>query len=80
MIFDFRINHRATQHTSTTPPPERQKMAVFIACSRNTPRTFGNTTTTLRGRRPGGYAYLQDGIAYPEDFAREAKAHGIDMP
>jgi ectoine hydroxylase-related dioxygenase (phytanoyl-CoA dioxygenase family) len=77
VIFDFRLNHRATQRTSSNPPPDRQKMAVFIACSRNTPHV--QRYHDYIASRPD-YLYLQGGFSYPEDFAREAEAHGINMP
>jgi hypothetical protein len=77
VIFDFRVNHQATQRTSTNPPPDRQKMAIFIACSRNTPQV--QRYHDYIASRPD-YGYLQGGFSYPEDFARDAKAHGINMP
>jgi hypothetical protein len=77
VIFDFRLNHQATQRTSSNPPPDRQKMAVFIACSRNTPHV--QRYHDYIASRPD-YEYLQGGFSYPEDFARDARAHGISMP
>ena len=77
VIFDFRVNHQATQRTSSNPPPDKQKMAIFIACSRNTPHV--QRYHDYIASRPD-YVYLQGGFSYPEDFARDAKAHGISMP
>jgi hypothetical protein len=77
VIFDFRLNHRATQRTSSNPPPDRQKMAVFIACSRNTPHV--QRYHDYIASRPD-YVYLQGGFSYPKDLARDAEAHGINMP
>jgi hypothetical protein len=77
VIFDFRLDHQATQRTSTNPPPDREKLAIFIACSRNTPHV--QRYHDYIASRPD-YVYLQGGFSYPEDFARDAKAHGISMP
>jgi Phytanoyl-CoA dioxygenase (PhyH) len=77
VIFDFRLNHQATQRTSSNPPPERQKMAVFIACSSNSPHV--QRYHDYLASRPD-YVYLQGGFSYPEEFARDAEAHGVTMP
>jgi ectoine hydroxylase-related dioxygenase (phytanoyl-CoA dioxygenase family) len=71
VIFHFRANHKATSRTNNNPPPARQKMAIFTACSTNTPHV--QRYHDFIASRPS-YVYLQNGFSYPEDFAREAKA------
>jgi len=77
VIFDFRINHRATPRENTNPPPDRQKMVIFVACSTNTP--YVQKYHDFIASRPS-YIYLQGGFSYPEDFTREAKARKLNMP
>lgn len=77
VIFDFRANHQATPRTNTNPPPDRQKMAIFYACSTNTPHV--QRYHDFIASRPS-YVYLQNGFSYPEDLARQARECGVNMP
>jgi len=77
VIFHFRANHRATPRKNTNPPPDRQKMVIFTACSTNTQHV--QRYHDFIGSRPS-YIYLQGEFSYPEDFASEARARNINMP
>lgn len=55
VIFDFRVNHRATPMHKAPERPEDEKIAVFVACSRNT-RHVGQYHMYI-GSRPD-YVYL----------------------
>lgn len=75
VIFDFRINHRATQPKHQTIPEESQKMAVFIACSRNTRHV--KAYHDFIASRPS-YVYLQE-FAYPDDLVAACRQASINL-
>lgn len=75
VIFDFRINHRATPHQVKVLPPEREKLAIFMACSRNNSHVAAYHE--FIGGRPG-YEYLRDS-AYPKELLQSAQARGVHL-
>ena len=74
VIFDFRINHRATPQLQT-PPEDVQKLAIFFACSTNTPHIeqYHNFT-----RSRASYVYMRD-FSYSKDLLSQAKDKGVDL-
>jgi hypothetical protein len=75
LIFDYRINHRATQPKLQDIPEENQKMAIFIACSRNTPhvKAYHDFIASRES-----YVYLQ-GFAYPGDLIADCRRANINL-
>jgi hypothetical protein len=73
LIFDFRINHRATPRRVPKPSNIPEKMAIFFACSRNNEhvRAYHDFIASRKD-----YIYLQN-FSYDEDFKRQAKEAGI---
>jgi hypothetical protein len=73
LIFDFRINHRATPRRGSKPSRIPDKMAIFFPCSRNNEhvRAYQDFIASRKD-----YIYLQN-FSYSEDFTRQAKAAGI---
>jgi hypothetical protein len=73
VIFDFRIDHKATHPTACSPdevPPQRRKLAVFFACSRDNEHV--ERYLDFIRQRPE-YVYLNDRppASELEDAARE---------
>lgn len=76
VIFHFRARHRSTPMRRIPAPPERHKVAIFIACSRNN-RHVRSYHDFLESR-PTGYDYLED-FAYPDDLLLQAKENGVNL-
>lgn len=74
LVFDFRLNHRGTV-PARPAHPEHDKMAVFIACSRNSRHVRAYQDHI--GSRPE-YAYLK-AHSYPDDLVREARLAGLTL-
>ena len=74
LIFDFRLNHRASV-PSREPTPEHEKMAIFMAWSTNS-RHVASYHEFIGSRRD--YAYLRD-FSYPDDLLLEARAAGLNL-
>jgi hypothetical protein len=75
VIFDFRINHRATPSLQGNPPPDKVKYAIFIACSRNN-QHVARYHDFISKR--ADYIYL-DGFAYPAELLQSCKENGINL-
>jgi ectoine hydroxylase-related dioxygenase (phytanoyl-CoA dioxygenase family) len=75
VIFDFRVNHQATQPRNTDMPAANQKFAVFLACSRN--NQYARAYNDYIATRPG-YEYLTD-FTYPADLIDTAQRHGVTL-
>jgi hypothetical protein len=75
VIFHFRINHRATQPKNHAFPLDKQKMAIFIGCSRNNSHVASYHDFTVT--RSDG-AYLSD-FSYPREFLEECAKHGVTL-
>lgn len=73
VVFDFRINHRATPSLKCSLPPDKVKCAAFIACSRHNQHV--EKYHEFISRR-ADYTYL-DGSAYPAELVRSCKENGL---
>jgi len=75
VLFDCRINHRATPARQTNIPPEKEKMAVFETYSRD--NAYAPATANYSRARKD-YTYLRD-FSWPADFRARAEAAGINL-
>jgi hypothetical protein len=75
VIFDFRVKHRGTQPPLEDAPREREKLAIFLLCSRN--NSFVDEYHAYIHSRPD-YVYLKQ-FAYPADLLDQAKAIGLSL-
>ena len=75
VIFDFRLNHRATPRRRSLPPGGTEKIAIFQACSSNTPHVDAYHAF-INGWAP--YVYLRD-FAYPAEVLAEARRHNLTL-
>lgn len=75
VIFDFRINHRATPSLQGNAPPEKVKYAIFIACSRNNQHVV-KYHEFISHR--ADYTYLE-GFVYPAELLMSCKDNGINL-
>ncbi len=75
VLFDFRVTHRATRGSAKSRPPGKEKIAIFQACSRNTPHV--QQYTDFIGTRPA-YVYLH-GFAWPTEVRELAEANGVTL-
>jgi hypothetical protein len=75
VIFDFRLNHRATPRRSTLSPGGTEKIAIFQACSSNTHHVDAYHAF-ISGWEP--YVYLR-GFAYPTEVLAEAREHNLTL-
>ena len=73
VLFDFRINHRASRGRLRAERPEEKKLAIFYACSRNNGHV--RSYHKFLASRPN-YVYLKD-YTYAEDLLEEAEARGV---
>lgn len=77
LLFDFRIEHRATQRLPYVPvPPEHRKLAVFFACSANN-RHAQNYRDYIAGRTD--YEYLHGEHTYPPDLLELASSARLQL-
>jgi Phytanoyl-CoA dioxygenase (PhyH) len=76
VIFDFRINHRATPQPSSPLREDREKIAVFLACGRNVPRHVQGYHDFISSRPD--YVYLKD-FAYAADLLQQAAAANVTL-
>jgi len=76
VIFDFRINHRATPQRVKPTHPDQEKIAVFVACARNNPKHIRAYHDFIASR--ADYVYLKD-HAYAESLLAEARSAGITL-
>jgi ectoine hydroxylase-related dioxygenase (phytanoyl-CoA dioxygenase family) len=76
VVFHFRMNHRATPRTREDAPEDRQKMAIFLACSRNNHhvKAYHDFIASRES-----YVYLKGGFAYPEDLLADCSLAGINL-
>ena len=75
VIFHFRVNHRASQPQRLPVPPEHEKLALFMGCSRN--NRHAQTYVNFLKTRPN-YVYLQN-FSYPSDLVQEARKQGVTL-
>jgi ectoine hydroxylase-related dioxygenase (phytanoyl-CoA dioxygenase family) len=75
VIFDFRINHRATRALRTPERPEDKKLAIFYPCSRNNEHV--GAYHDFISSRPD-YAYLKE-FSYRKELVEEARACGLNL-
>lgn len=74
VIFDVKINHRASQKTATTVPPEHEKFAIFTNFSRN------NETVALAHNYVNGIFEKElDARQYPNSIIQKAKELGVHL-
>lgn len=76
VLFDIRINHRATQPRQLPVPPEHDKILINGGASSNN-RWFIQDRLDYYFDRDG--CFYPKGLRYPPDFLREAEAHGIRL-
>jgi hypothetical protein len=77
VIFHFRARHRSTPSKHQTPPPDRQKIALFMACSRN--NSYVDLYHDYLESRPHSYEYLK-GFSYPSEMLDAAEKHQLTLP
>jgi hypothetical protein len=75
VIFDFRINHRASQPRNLSAANDSGKLAVFLACSRNNEHV--KTYHDFISSRPE-YVYLKD-FSYDPELLKQAEGAGINL-
>jgi len=76
LLFDFRIDHRATYPRVDSPaPPEQRKLAIFFACSRN--NRHAASYRDYISSRPD-YGYMKD-HRYPDELTKLAAERGISL-
>lgn len=76
VLFDFRIQHRATAPGNRKAKPKvPRKLAIFFACSRNNAHA-NRYVDFIRGR--SDYVYLQ-GHQYPPDMVSLAGEHHLTL-
>jgi hypothetical protein len=75
VIFDFRINHRASQPRKLSAAKERGKLAIFLACSRNNAHV--KAYHDFIGSRPD-YAYLKE-FSYSPELLKQAEGAGLNL-
>lgn len=75
LLFNYRLPHRASPRRNPTVPKANQKLAIFTACSTNTPyvQAYHDFVSGLTQ-----YAYLKD-FSYPAELLAEAQAAGIRL-
>lgn len=76
LLFNYRLPHRASPRRSPIVPRDHQKLAIFSACSTNTP--YVQAYHDFIGQIPW-YGYLKE-FAYPADLIAEARAAGVSLP
>lgn len=78
VIFDFHINHMATQPTACSVdevPLDKRKLAIFFACSANN-RHVAPYVDFIRGQ----YEHLKAGHEYPQELRELALKSGVGVP
>lgn len=78
VIFDFRLNHMASQPTACAVndvPAENRKLALFFACSADNEQV-GAYVDFIRGQ----YEHLKNGHEYPPALSEMAADHGVLLP
>ncbi len=75
LIFHFRLNHRATLPLQIPVPPDHEKLALFLACSKNSRHVMAYQD--FISSRPN-YVYLQN-FRYPADLVEQATSAGITL-
>lgn len=78
VIFDFHLNHMATQPTACSVnevPADKRKLALFFACSANN-QYVAPYIDFIRGQ----YEHLKHGHEYPQALAETAAENGILLP
>ena len=75
VIFDFRINHRASQPRNLAAANGSGKLAVFLACSRNNANV--KTYHDFISSRPE-YVYLKD-FSYDPELLKQAEVARINL-
>jgi ectoine hydroxylase-related dioxygenase (phytanoyl-CoA dioxygenase family) len=77
VIFNFRINHMASQPSACAPhaiPRDRRKFAVFFNASVNNPNVASYVDFLVRVS-----PHLHDGVSYPDDVLAAAAAAGVKL-
>jgi ectoine hydroxylase-related dioxygenase (phytanoyl-CoA dioxygenase family) len=76
VLFHFRVDHRATPTKHEQIPEDQQKMAIFTACSRNTPhvKTYHDFISSR-----DSYVYLKGGFSYPEELVADCRTANINL-
>lgn len=77
VIFDFRTRHRSTPSKHVPPPVDRQKIALFMACSRN--NSHVGAYHAYLETRSQGYEYLKN-FAYPPEMLEQASRVRLHLP
>lgn len=76
ILFHFRVRHRSTPSQHVPPPIDRQKIALFMACSRN--NEYVDKYHAYLKSRTEGYEYL-DGFSYPPEMLQDAKEADLNL-
>jgi hypothetical protein len=77
LLFDFRIDHRATQPVPLVKiPTSHRKLAVFFACSANNEhaRRYRDFIASRED-----YVYLHGDHQYPQDLVEMTKGAGVQL-
>lgn len=77
LLFDFRIDHRATQPVPLVPiPSSHRKLAVFFACSANNAhaRRYRDFIASRQD-----YTYLHGDHAYPQELVELARSARVQL-
>lgn len=74
VLFHLRMSHRATVPRVEVIPPERRKLAIFIACSANN----GHVESYMKWLSSRGSPWLKD-HAYSEEMLEFASKHGVRL-
>ncbi|MBD2002374.1 MULTISPECIES: phytanoyl-CoA dioxygenase family protein [Cyanophyceae] len=76
VLFDFRLDHKASWPEVVPIPLENRKLVFFFACSKNNENVAKYKKFLLS--REVGYEYLK-GHRYPKDLLELARKHGITL-
>lgn len=77
VIFDVRLDHRATQPTSSSldaVPEDKRKFAIFFVCSSNSEHA-----PRYRDFLAGQYEHLRAGHSYPPEMTELAERHRLTL-
>jgi len=78
VVFNCRINHRASQ--AAQPTGKQEKLAIFCGFSRNNEHVKNAHDFFINRPDPRGvYNYLRRDNPYPQNFVNQAKALGVNL-
>lgn len=78
LIFHHRLTHGATPKKAATLPPGREKIAIFITWSVNTPHHVKCYHDYLLSRQGPANAFIHD-FAWPAEVRQQAKDVGVSL-